>query len=48
MLEIIKTKSMIMVMIMIFTVSIIAGLDSKKADTFSKKDVDSQIIDLYK
>lgn len=48
MIEMLKSKSMIAVAIMILGVSFIYALDNKKADTVAKQNVGQNQIVLYK
>lgn len=48
MIEMLKSKSMILFVIMILGTCFITALDNKKADTVAKQNVGQQIIDLSK
>jgi len=48
MIEMLKSKTMILFVIMILGTCFITALDNKKADTVAKQNVGQQIIDLSK
>lgn len=48
MIEMLKSKTMILFVIMILGVCFITALDNKKADTFEKENVDQKIVVLNK